>query len=211
MLRPWCSHASIWCHIRMCRTPELLCQHAPAAPIPICCVVCAWCRRSHVLRRQRPDQDPALEAFARLNDGVVIHPPKKKATTPRYDWVVVWMWAFYQIFAKFWLLYTYLHLAGDSIGRVSRVSLPAGGAHQACRSLGQSLGRNPIGEPNLIPPFVTSCRAEQRGEILGGHSKDTEVREAQVLWDVVCVTVYRAWLLYAVGLGIVGAPLGWVV
>lgn len=42
---------------------------------------------------------------------------------------------------------------GDSIGRVSRVSLPAGGAHQACRSLGQ---------------------AEQRGEILGGHSKDTE-------------------------------------
>ena len=33
-------------------------------------------------------------------------------------------------------------------------------------------------------PFVTSCRAEQRGEILGGHSKDTEVREAQVLWDV---------------------------
>lgn len=39
----------------------------------------------------------------------------------------------------------------DSIGRVSRVSLPAGGAHQACRSLGQ---------------------AEQRGEILGGASKD---------------------------------------
>lgn len=41
----------------------------------------------------------------------------------------------------------------DSIGRVSRVSLPAGGAHQACRSLGQ-------------------LQAEQRGEILGGASKD---------------------------------------
>lgn len=87
-------------------------------------------------------------------------------------------------FCKFWLITTFLHLAGDSIGRVSRVSLPAGGAHQACRSLGQSLGRNPIGEPNLIPPSVTSCRAEQRGEILGGHSKDTEVWEAQVVWDV---------------------------
>ncbi|CAJ1341111.1 unnamed protein product [Effrenium voratum] len=46
--------------------------------------------------------------------------------------------------------------AGDSVGRI-RTSLPAGGAHQACRSLGQN---------------------EQKGEILGGFSKEvTETGE----------------------------------
>lgn len=41
--------------------------------------------------------------------------------------------------------------SGDSLGRVSRASLPAGGAHQACRSLGQA----------------------ERGEILGGEATET--------------------------------------
>lgn len=132
-------------------------------------------------RAQTPTTRPGSSSggIARLNDEQCHPPPPKKEQHQDMS-----CWFDCHLFTKFsQILVTYFHIAGDSIGRVSRVSLPAGGAHQACRSLGQSLGRNPIGEPNLIPSF-TLCRAEQRGEILGGQSKDTEVREAQVVWDV---------------------------
>lgn len=145
---------------------------------------------------------------------VVIHPPKKKATTPRYDWVVVWMWAFYQIFVNFGYYIPICTLQVIALDVSVEFHCLLVEHIKPVEAWDSPSAETPSGSPILShhsSPFVTSCRAEQRGEILGGHSKDTEVWEAQVVWDVVCVTVYRAWLLYCCGSWDSWATLGWVV